>query len=436
MEEQTKKLVIDLDANTQEFDRKIQDSLAKLRGFEEELPKFDQLLKGMGNSFKSFGGEIFDWTSLINNNGRVAITETSRVFDDIEKLQAKGFQALEINTAKFQARFDSIKMEFNPFHLDGDAQLKAFIYLFEKLGDGILTSADNLRKRVENIKLKIKPFEIDAPENQKSIESFFKKLEVEFGKNVENTSAFGTIKELISAGIKNSLNLGYTLPQTLENSKNALTTFWTNYGNIFKSTKGIAKVEDKIVESMEEGKTFDKGLAAVDAELKKSIEFWTPIYNSSFKLLTDTLYLGLQSITGPEKERPDFGIQFRKLLASFMTSIGDTLIQQASKMFVIQAKLTAAMSQIGTPAGWVAIAGLMALGIALKAGGAAMTKTANKQLNPNGMAGNNGMMTTGQNMAPSYAMQRQQSSSTTNESVLRGSDVYWAGQRYEVIRNF
>ncbi|HEY1056556.1 MAG TPA: hypothetical protein VGE24_15525, partial [Emticicia sp.] len=229
---------------------------------------------------------------------------------------------------------------------------------------------------------------------------------------------------------------------TLSKTQSALSNFWNTYPHVFESTMLAAKVKEKIDASVKKGLSPNEAVTKAGEDLKKAVEFWTPHFASSFKFLADTVALGFEQLfTTNDKVKPDFGIQFRKLLGSFMSSMGDTLIQQASKMLVIQAKLTTAMSLLGTPAGWWAIAGLFVLGAALKGGGAAMSKTADKHasgaISVNGIApGNNGMMTSAQNMAPSYAMQTQSSSQSSNESVLRGGDVFWSGQRYEVIRGF
>ncbi|HEY1055183.1 MAG TPA: hypothetical protein VGE24_08615, partial [Emticicia sp.] len=350
MEEEIKKLVIDINVSSQEFDKKMGDSLAKLREFEAEIPKFEELLRVFGITFKSFGGQTFDWTNLITTNSSKALTEITNdfgnVFDEIKKLQIKGVKGLEESAANLQQRLDKIKLEISLFGTDTlfDSSFNDIQTLQAKGVEALEINSAKFQARLNNIRIQFNPFHLDDEKQVKQVDDFFKKLETNFYVHTQNFKAFDRLQQPIADGIKNALDLGIPLNDALSKTQSALSNFWNTYPYVFESTMLTAKVKEKIDASVKKGLSADEAIAKAGEDLKKAVEFWTPYFASSFKFLADTLALGFEQIFINEKIKPDFGIQFRKILGSFMSSMGDTLIQQASKMLVIQAKLTTAMS--------------------------------------------------------------------------------------------
>lgn len=450
MGKKTKKIIVDLDANTAAFDKKMQESLAKLKEFEGELLRLGSLLTGFGDSLTTFGNKTFDLAKNIHFDSSKAIDKFDKEFDkflgEVEKLKIKGFYDLAARDAKIESvlfeYLSNVLSKGKPFLISNITQIKEEIgNELEEVGLYINTAASNLKARLDSIKIEFNPLKLNGAKTQedlKAIDTFFKNIERTLYVRTNNFNAFANtdIRESIKKGLQNALDVGIPLNEALNKAKSAFATFWANYAFAFESSFLASKVDQKLKESISMGLPADEAIAKIGSDFKKSIDDWSPVFSSSFKFLADTIFLGFQSLTDVEDKLPDFGIAFRKLLAGFLSSLGDTLIQMATKMLLAQKAIQKAMLTLGSFTGWGAIAALFGIGLAFKGVSSLITKSVNKQLNPNGTAGDNGMLTTGQNMAPSYAMQKQSSQQTTNESVLRGGDIFWSSQRYEVIRGF
>ncbi|MBA4851354.1 phage tail tape measure protein [Emticicia sp. BO119] len=108
MEEENKKIIIDLDANTKEFIKKIEESLAKLVETEDKFKDLKETLDSFSNAFTTFGGESVKYAIQLQEAlGKVENTfgKSSDTIKDFAKNSLNSFGIAESSALEMVSTF-------------------------------------------------------------------------------------------------------------------------------------------------------------------------------------------------------------------------------------------------------------------------------------------------------------------------------------------
>ncbi|GAB3517724.1 phage tail tape measure protein [Emticicia fontis] len=407
---------------------------------------------GGGKSDKKISGKDYglDWQGKIDNNTdpkkgkpqekpkpkpRYQPKVLTKALGDVDALQPKNSLlgmviGNENEATSLQARVDALKSTFSDVF---GGSKEEFVSIMSDAVNGYDFGA-NLQKKFDGIQIKM-PTHIlsNAEEINLEISNTFDRIREKFGEQSDAT--FSLLGEQMKQSIANGMKpeeAGQSIFESFQKivekikavfGENATMADFSAYGEqILQSVVNGLSLEKASGEVLDKIATMSKALTdAIQNSLKAAVSAVGDVISGLFEQAVGGKKLNVKAIAG-----------------GLLSTLGGIAMDLGKTALSVGLGIEAIKTSLKTLSGAGAIAagiGLLALGGILKGVGGKLSGSASMGSTggANGSASSPGFKYAN---APSYAMQTQSSSQSSNESVLRGGDVFWSGQRYEVIRGF
>jgi prophage DNA circulation protein len=333
-------------------------------------------------------------------------------------------------SALLQERVEDLKSTFSDVF---GGNKEAFISIMSDAMNGYDFGAD-LQKKFDSIQIKMTPPVLsNADEINLAISNTFDQIREKFGEQSDTTfSLLGTqIRQSIENGMKPE-EAGQSIFESFQKIVEKIKEVFGENANMTDFSAYGEQILQSMVSGLDVTKASDDVLGQIDKMNKAIMNAINDSLKAAVDAVGDVISGIFEQAVGGKK------LNVKAIAGGLLSTLGGIAMDLGKTALSIGLGIEAIKTSLKSLSGAGAIAagiGLLALGGILKgvggklAGSGSMGSTGSVNASPTspGFSYAN---------APSYALQKQSSQQTTTESVLRGGDVFWSGQRYEVIRGF
>ncbi|RFS17000.1 hypothetical protein [Emticicia sp. C21] len=358
----------------------------------------------------------------------------TKALGDVESLQSKtslfGLIFAGDDKSDMEQRAEQLKTTLGEVFGGNKEQ---FVSVLNDAMNGVDFGA-GLQKKFDAIQIKM-PTQVlsNADEINLEISNTFDRIKEKFGEQSDATfSLLGTqIRQSIENGMKPE-EAGQSIFESFQKIVEKIKEVFGENASMVDFSEYGEQILQSMVSGLDVTKASDKVLGKIQAMGSSLTNAIQESLNAVVGAASDLIAGFMEEAFGGKKlDAKAIGAGLLSKLGSIAIDLGKSAISLGLSIQAIKLSLTSFNPAIAIAAG----IGLIALGGALKgmgskaAGGGSMGSAGSANASPSSPGFSYGN-------APSYAMQKQSAQQTTNESVLRGGDVFWSGQRYEVIRGF